>query len=260
MPWPYGSEEYYGDPALTSWFRTAFQAELCQGPFTSYQPGITGRPGFLQLVKKRVNTKGTLHPNELGHQATKDRLLETFVSPVEIPGIGVSDQDDQMEEAKHWRPAEYWTGDGGEIWIPTDVDMFRIRLNKGDPLEIRWDRRDISALPVVEPRFRLFDSAGNIIKTSPAGRIVDVIIEFTQDGEKRVRNVWKTEYGELDPTWTCYAPERISYEHIASEKGFVYLGVSALRNDTYDRDSGHFDRNGQSTGRYAVDMRLTPAP
>lgn len=70
---PYPNEVPPSDEQ-TSWFRTASQSRVVQGP-TGYTCDR------LVCMRDAIETAGTLHPNELGHQAAKRRLLEVITPP-----------------------------------------------------------------------------------------------------------------------------------------------------------------------------------
>ncbi len=65
---------------VSSWFRRAGHSMLAQGPL-SFE-GICG----IYCVSLAAKTHGTMHPNELGHQAAKRLLLSHLVLPVDVPG------------------------------------------------------------------------------------------------------------------------------------------------------------------------------
>src|SRR5207237_3680782 len=88
---PYESTDYPGNQAPFSlpsasastvrWFRKAEEASTIQGPL------------------KALDSPGILHPNEFGHQAVKQRVLQMLYLPVPVPAAGGTDDDDQLSEA-----------------------------------------------------------------------------------------------------------------------------------------------------------------
>src|SRR5205085_1200709 len=83
----------------TTWFRLASQSAVMQGPLGEKVCAAGINQVKLFCIRDLIDTMGTMHPNELGHQAVMNSILTGVVLPVDIPGVGVHDLDDQLEEA-----------------------------------------------------------------------------------------------------------------------------------------------------------------
>lgn len=150
---------------ITSWFRTARQSNVVQGPLATCAGG--NQPFF--CIEAAIKTLGTIHPNELGHQAVKSVVLRGIVLPVDIPGLGLHDTDDQLGEARTTPPPPQ-----DFLFERSDVDVFRVDTSTlsdrprnavaaGSPklgITVSVSSSSISRL---NPRIRLYDTQGTMI-------------------------------------------------------------------------------------------------
>lgn len=166
---PYPAPLYGGNPtpftppsatgATARWFRRAGESSIIQGP------------------SEPIDSTGTLHPNEFGHQAVKRRVLAQLHLPVQMDSIGIQDADDQLSEAVtasrrsdgvllmsrrnnntgHMVEIELYEG----ITPPTDVDMRSVFLSTNEHFDINIlvDRS--------VPHIQLFSPSGQTISADP---------------------------------------------------------------------------------------------
>ena len=158
----------------SSWFRTAGQSVVVQGPLSV--EGVCGA----YCVSTATETYGTMHPNELGHQAAKQALLSRVVLPVDVPGIGLVDTDNSFARATSF------VGPLVRDWVApaSDVDVFRVdstalplltEAAASGPYELditpsTRGREQISIEVHIEgewhPTLRLYDKSGTLITES----------------------------------------------------------------------------------------------
>jgi hypothetical protein len=153
----------------TSWFRTAHQSTYLQGPLPTEI--CDDRTGGVLCVRAAMDTLGAMHPNELGHQAVKNRLLSSIVLPVDVSGIGIHDSDNSLAEAR-----EYSAAVSDYIVPNSDVDIFKIDVTrlpepakpKPQPLQPAMAVNPhlfvtVSAQGTWRPMLRLYDRNGLLL-------------------------------------------------------------------------------------------------
>ena len=213
------------DPQL-SWFRTASQARVLQGPLSDTT--VYG------LTFEGVHTKGTGHPNEFGHQAIRDAVLGSLYLPVQVPNVP-GDWDGTIADAVEVHRQsngilkEVKTGNRGQrVEVPfyetitpaTDVDMFKVEVTRSEQLEIRGVTFDGPTAVV-----RAFASDGRELHSR----------RLSAAGPEPCRGVCTTTFTVADA-------------------GPVYLGVSAASNNRYDAVTGAGRENGRE--RFSYELRL----
>jgi hypothetical protein len=205
-----------------SWFRTSSQSNVVQGPLASCAPS-----GFRPVlcVKAASETLGTLHPNELGHQAVKYEVLRSVALPVDILGIGLHDADDQLDEAQTAPPPPL-----AMIDRPTDVDLYRV-----DTSTLRLPTGSRPGTVTQAPAFlaTVTISPNNVSKLNPRIRLYDT------------QGMMLTEVvGRHRPTTT------LSYPLTSGDRTLI-VAISADTNSTYDVFTGEGDTAG-TPGAYQL--------
>jgi hypothetical protein len=223
-PKPYEPATYAGNPFPSPvvfdpwrdvrWFRNANEASIIQGPADD---------GW---VVDNAKTKGTLHPNELGHQSIKHALLANLQLPVDIASLGIRDDNDQIIEPT-------WTVAPGESSDPAwntfikpfgDVDLIRV------PIPFRKVRASVTVVPLYpwfDPLVRVFDASGTQLAMND--------------------NVGATSVASTAAV-TAASPQTL------------YAAVAGSGNAAFDPISGLGDAKGNSTGQYRVSVSYTVGP
>lgn len=216
-PSPYGQDTGYypGNPFpapvgqtsdMARWFRRGKESAWIQGP---------AEPG---------KTRGIAHPNEFEHQAVKNRILENLVLPVEIPGIGIADRDDQISEARSVRDQTHLgdvslADDNTYLWPATDVDMFQVYISKNEHIKISATS---STDPNTKMHLRLFNQGGQELKETPEPVCyhggIQIEGNITQGPTQRA--------------------EPVTASFTISEAGYYTIGISAKGNDVYEPLTG----------------------
>lgn len=209
-----------------SWFRTAMHSAWLQGPLPACPRDIN----FRRCVKLAQHTHGTMHPNELGHQAIKARLLASVVLPVEVPGVGMHDTNDQLGEA-----ANYLAPVNDAIIPRTDVDVYKL---------------DPSALPLIPSKL----PAG---ATAPSGP--QLVVNVTSDGSLGLRPLVRL-YDRNGVVLheqiaaAAGAGVRIARTLDAGNSDPLYVAVSDAVNNSYDIHTGWDDKGG-AVGLYKLSVQ-----
>jgi lysophospholipase L1-like esterase len=210
----------------TTWFRLAGQSAVMQGPLGSQ---VCDHTTGIFCVTKLAETTGSMHPNELGHQAVRNQLLRLVVLPVDIEGIGLHDADDQMTEAPL-----YISDIRAGVYPRSDVDVVRIEPDRLPRPAANRDPRlnnlglSITIVPhsAFSPRIRLYDANGILLAekvvTGNSGRIEQSIAS-------------------------------------APSNSVFYVAVSAGDNDSYDLRTGTGDRGGM-IGAYLLSVSKVMMP
>jgi lysophospholipase L1-like esterase len=203
----------------TSWMRTAQHSALLQGPLATCPD-----PQFPKCVRVATETLGTMHPNELGHQRIKERLLGPIVLPVEVLGIGIHDTDDQLSE-----PRAYSARIRDLILPSTDVDVFKV---------------DTAALPETSFRYRPGE-------TVPVGLQLD--ISLTSDGSVGLRpmvRVYDSVGVLLEERAATAVGGSISITRALASDATYFVAISEATNSAFDIKTGWGDRGGGGQGYY----------
>ncbi len=132
----------YGAPAGERWIRTADEAVTLQGPYHNpilYGAFTFGIGGVVADVVSHVETTGTMHPNELGHQAIARALLKSMA-------------------AAGW--------DRTAFTAHTDLAPF------GAGFDVRVDRQDLTAGPGENLLVRRSPYNANFLEVVDRGQIV----------------------------------------------------------------------------------------
>jgi ketosteroid isomerase-like protein/lysophospholipase L1-like esterase len=170
-PWPYQSRK------TTRWIRTASESAELQGPMS-----------LIETLEK-MGTTGTMHPNELGHQAIKDVLLNIIFLPIEVPKIGRYDPDDQISEA---RTVSVGSSTKSRIYQTPDVDMFEFDVSS-DKKHLLFEL----SYTTVSPWMRLFNGNGKVLAESESSAFW---LEYTFDNPgKYFLGVSGTKNRQYDP-------------------------------------------------------------
>ena len=181
------------------------------------------------LESKIKNVRGTAHPNEFGHFTMARLFLEQVILPVDIPGIGKHDNDDQIQEildADNFFDVLFTISD--QLSFATDVDLVGIRFSVGE-MAAMLSKGEVYRFHIVISNdsddlfLRLFDKDGNGLDSGQS-------IDFLYDTE------------------TIMFDESDFYE--------FYVGVSGWANRLYSPITGTNDWNGLYVGDYQLEVRI----
>ena len=219
-----------------SWFRTAAQSRVWQGPLSrecEYQ---------LFCVSTAVKSTGQMHPNELGHQAVKSRVLQQVILPVDLGGIGFHDDNDQLSEA------ETYSGSATDALLySSDVDVYKIHTDyltktnypswvTGSEISTPSKKHSGITIPYIptlavdvktlgwRPRVSLFDARGLLLSST-----------------------------------TLRAPgkqsTKLSYKLSTTTDTIFYVAISGSHNDSFDLLTGGRDKGNTRIGQYTLEIK-----
>lgn len=193
------------------WFRRAKEAAWIQGPGDD-----------------PASTKGVIHPNEYGHQWVAQRILSSLVLPVEVPGIGSEDRDDQIVEALQIRafPASgnvSYTDPYTSIYPWTDVDLYRLYVSGNERFRVSVKSEEGS-----DARFsiRLFNQYGSEIYPNDPD-ICQREEAIPLSAQQPAQSIIQQDAPDLDQA-----------AYTIQDSGIYFIGISALGNDLYDPSTG----------------------
>lgn len=212
----------------TQWVRTAQQSRVLQGPLGRIECGLG-----IFCLRAAVDTAGTMHPNELGHQAVKAKVLANVALPVEIPDIGAQDVDDQISEAISYSD----TGELHGVVTPrTDVDIVRI------------DASTLAAPPSPLASHQPMPPGVGMMPTHPG---ITITLNLIGDWVPLLRLYDSAGKVLAENARVLNGRVRVTHWHAAGESPVVFAAISAQENDNYDPVTGAGGKGGKG-GAYFI--------